>query len=364
MPVTRIKYFTDDVLSLISDDNRAKYERYYQSCTTRCRDVKDTTYRTYSNFFNHFMAYLAVYHGNVGLYSDEYFENAVDIMESYMAFCQDTLKNHKKVINTKISAVSTFYNWSLKRGLIDRHPFSQKLERLKGSGEEKIINSYFLTPEQTQKIISKLNSDDKYDIQDQIIFSLMYDSANRIGAISKLTLSSLDMGDMVFNDVREKRGYMVQVMFMSRTKELIEEWLESRKDMDGLSVDALFIAKHNGIYNPMSKSTIQVRINKIGEIIGLTDFHAHCIRKSRLSAVYDDTKDLALTAELGNHKSTETTRSYYIRPKKQDGIKRQANAIRQIITRRAAMSESIIIAIITVCGTALSAFFENIIDNK
>jgi len=48
----------------------------------------------------------------------------------------------------------------------------------------------------------------------------------------------------------------------------------------------------------MCKGTIQHRVNKIGKIIGLDDFHSHCIRKSRLSTVYDITGDLALIKEL------------------------------------------------------------------
>lgn len=311
----KVKFFTDDVLSQISEENKQKYEKYYMSCTIRCRDVKETTYKSYKNSFYHFMAFLAIYHGNAGLYSDEYFENAVDIMESYIAFCQNTLLNHKKVINNKISAVSSFYIWSLKRGLVKSHPFDKKLERMKGANEEHVLNNYFLTPEQTQQIVRELNSNDRYDIQDQIIFSLMYDSANRIGAIDKLTLSSLDIEGMVFNGIREKRGYIVEVIFMSKTKELIEKWLEMRKEIDNLTVDSLFITKRLGKYFHMSKSAVQSRINKIGEIIGLTDFHAHCIRKSRLSAIYDNTGDLVLAAELANHKNTETTRAFYLRPK-------------------------------------------------
>lgn len=315
MPVVKVKFFTDDKLSLISEENRQKYEKYYLSCTIRCRDVKETTYKSYKNSFYHFMAYLAIYHNNIGLYSKEFYDNSVDIMESYISFCQNTLLNHKKVINNKLSAVSSFYIWSLKRGLVNSHPFDNKLERMKNANEEHIINSYFLTPEQTQKIIHELTSNNRYDIQDQIIFSLMYDSANRIGAINKLTLSSLNLEDMIFTGIREKRGYIVDVIFMPRTKLLIEKWLEKRKEVDNLTVDSIFITKHNGSYSRMSKSTLQVRINKIGEIVGISDFHSHCIRKSRLSAIYDDTGDLALAAELGNHKSTETTRAFYLRPK-------------------------------------------------
>jgi integrase/recombinase XerC len=326
--ITKVRFFTDDKLALISEVNKKLYEKYYQSCTVRSRDTRNTTYRTYKNFFYHFLAYLAIYHENVGLYSDEFFENAVDIMESYIAFCQDTLMNNKKVINTKISTVSTFYNWSLKRGLIDGHPFDKKLERLKGANDEKIINSYFLTNDQIKIIKRELASNDRFDIQDQIIFSLMIDSANRIGAIEKLTLSSLDLDNMLFSDIREKRGYHVEVVFELGTKELIEEWLEMRRDMDDLKVDALFIAKHGDEYQKMARSTIQVRIKKIGQIIGLEDFHAHCIRKTRLNQVYEETGDLALAAELGNHKSTETTRSSYIKPKSKSELRDKLMALK------------------------------------
>ena len=51
-------------------------------------------------------------YGDLDLYSDEFMENAVDIMENYIMFCQETLLNHKKIINMKISAVSSFYIWS------------------------------------------------------------------------------------------------------------------------------------------------------------------------------------------------------------------------------------------------------------
>ena len=313
--IIKVNYFTKEKLALISDENRKLYDKYYQSCTVRNRDMKNTTYKTYLNFANHFMAYLAEFHGNIGLYSDEFFDNAVDIMEGYIAFCQDTLHNRKKVINTKISTMSSFYNWSLKRGLIDRHPFDKKLERLKGASDEKIIESHFLTAEQIKTIKRELVSNNSYDIQDQIIFNLMIDSANRIGAIEKLTLSSLNLDDMLFSDIREKRGYHVDVVFESYTKELIEEWLETRRDMDDLSVDALFITKRKGKYNQMARSTIQNRIKKIGEIIGLDSFHAHSIRKTRLNRIYEDTGDMTLAAELANHKSIETTRQSYIRPK-------------------------------------------------
>lgn len=328
--VTKIKWFTKERKEMISQENLKKYEKYLRSSTIKNMDVKDTTYKIYTSNFNQFLCFLAVNYNNIDIYSTDFFENAVDIMEDYIAFCQDTLKNHKKTINNKIAAVSSFYIWSMKRGLVPSHPFDKKLDRMKNANEEKIINSYFLTEEQVQTIRRELEFNDKFDIQDQILFEVAYDSANRIGALEKLTLSSLDLDNMIFENIREKRGYLVEVVFEEKAAELLKEWLEMRKnDYDNLTVNAPLITYYDGKYSPMSRGVIHNRMKKIGKIVGIDDFRTHCVRKSKLNNVYDETGDLALAAELGNHKSTETTRSAYIRPKSKAEVRDKINSLRK-----------------------------------
>jgi integrase/recombinase XerC len=327
--ITRIKYFTDEKKALINPDNQKKYDKYINSSVIKNRDVKDTTYLVYKNYMSHFLVYLAEHWNNIGLYDEHFMENAVDIMEGYISFLQDVLKNNKKVINTKISTVSSFYGWSLKRKYIDKHPFDKQLDRMKGASEEKIINSYYLDEEQMNLVTDTLKTDEKYDIQDNLIWNIMLDSANRVGAIANLTLSSLDLDNMLFENIREKRGYRVEVIFEEATKEIIELWLDQRKELDNLQVDSLLITKHLGQYRPMSKGTIQERVKKIGEILGLDDFHSHCIRKTKLNDVYRSTGDLALAATLGNHKSVETTRQSYIKPQSKSEVRDKIAQLRK-----------------------------------
>lgn len=327
--VKRVKYFTDEKKSKINPENRKLYDKYLNSNIIKNRDVKDTTYKVYKNYMDHFLVYLMENWDNINLYSDEFQENAIDIMEGYISFCQDVLLNNKKAINTKLSTVSSFYLWSLKRGYVDKHPFDKQLDRMKGANDEKIISSYYLDEEQINLITETLKEDQKnYDFQDRLIWGIMIDSANRVGAISKLTLSSLDLDNMVFTEIREKRGYRVEVVFEEETKELIEQWLEMRKEMDDLKVDSFFITKYNGEYRPMTKSTIQARTKKIGEILGLDDFRSHCIRKTSLNHIYETTGDLALAAEMGNHKSVETTRQSYIKPQSKTEVREKIAKLR------------------------------------
>lgn len=325
-----MQYFTPERIALINPDNLKKYSKYLQSSIIRNKDVKDTTYKIYENYFRQFLVYLAEQCDNIDLYSEEFMENAVDIMEGYMSFCQDTLLNHKKIINTKLSAVSSFYIWSAKRGLIKYHPFQGKLDRMKGQNEEQIISSHFLSEEQVQQIRRTLSTDEHFDIQDQLIFEIAYDSANRIGALHRLTLSSLNLDEMIFEGIREKEGYIVDVVFEERAKELLQEWIEMRRDgYDNLSTDSLFIVKYQGEWRQMSKISIYRRIKSYGEIVGIHDFRPHCIRKSRLNNVYEETGDLSLAADLANHKSTETTRAFYTKKKSKSEVRDRINALRK-----------------------------------
>lgn len=333
--IVKVKYFTEERKAKINPENIAKYEKYLKSNIIKNKEVEGTTFKTYSNFFTQFLVYLSEEWENIDLYSKEFFEDAVDIMEGFMSFCVDTLQNNKKVINTKISSVSTFYLWSMKRGLVDRHPFDKKLDRMKNANDEHIINSYFLTDEQVEKIREGLKDEKKFDIVDKLLFEIMLDSANRIGAVEKLKISDLDMDNCVFTNIREKRGYRVEVSISDETLLLIQEWFEMRKNIDNLEVDAIFISFYNQQYNKMSKGSLQRRITKIGTIIGLEDFHCHCVRKTSLNSIYEKTGDLSLAAEMGNHKSTETTRSSYIKPLSKSEVR---DRIKDMINKRSQLN--------------------------
>lgn len=322
--VTKVKYYTEERLKLINPENMKKYEKYLKSNIIKNREVENTTYLVYKNNFSHFLVFLAEHYNNMDLYSEEFMENAVDIIEDYIAFLQDTMKNNKKTINNKLASISTFYHWSVKRKFIQYHPFDKRLDRMKGATEEHIINSYFLNDEQIEAIEKGLEDTDKFDMQDKILFNLSIDSANRIKAISLATISNLDLDECVIRNIREKRGYRVEIGFEEKTRDLIEEWLNYRKDnLDKLEVDALFITKYQGIYRPMSKGTLQERVNKIGKIIGIEDYHSHCNRKTSLNNIAEKTGDITLAAEIGHHKSIETTKASYIKPKTQSETRKK-----------------------------------------
>ena len=324
--IEKVKYITPEKEAKVPDFNRKKYKKYLQSSIVKNPDVKNTTYSIYEKNFNQFLVWLAnEYDDELDLYSDEFMEDAVDIMESYMLFCQEILKNHKKTINNKIAAVSSFYLWSAKRALIKYHPFKDKLDRMKKANEEHIINSYFLTDEQIDEIRNGINA--KFSIQDKILFELSLFSANRIGALEKLTLSSLDIDNMHFTDIREKEGYHVEIPFDENCKNLIEKWLEERKvGYDDMTCDGLLVHKYDGEWKPWSRYTIHYKMRKYGAIIGIPDYHCHCMRKTSLNQIYQKTNDLNLASQWANHKGPDVT-LLYVKPQSKQELKDKINKV-------------------------------------
>lgn len=326
--VIKIKYFTEEKKALINSKNIKLYDKYLKSNIIKNKEVEGSTYKVYKNYFTQFLVYLAEEWDNVNLYDNEFFENAIDIIEGYMGFCVDTLKNNKKIINTKVSTISSFYAWSVKRRIIDFHPFDGKITRMQGASDERITKDYFLTDEQIEKIAYELDHNDKFDMQDRILFHIAMDSANRVGALSKLTLSSLDLDNGVFENIREKRGYRVEVVFDEVCKAYIEKWLEMRKEMDNLEVDSLFISYYRGEYRPTGMATLQAKSKKFGQIVGIEDFHMHCLRKSSIDRLMRLSGDIEMAKQHANHKSTDTT-LLYIKPKSKTEIREKLKELRK-----------------------------------
>lgn len=329
------RYFTKDKLAKVNPKSVKDYEKYLKSNIIKNKDVKETTYKVYQNYFNQFLVYLSEEWENIHVLDEEYLENAVDIMEGYISFLQDTLGNNKKVINTKLSAVSSFYLWLMKRGTIEKHPFDKKLDRMRGANDEKLINHYFLSQEEIDFVTNELHEDykkekgRKYDIQDLLIWHIMIDSGNRNGAISKLVWSKLNMEYMIFEDIREKRGKMVEVAFEEETAKLLEDWKEIRKGMDNLECDGIFIVKRDGEYRQMSQTSIYMRVRKIGRILGLEDLHPHCLRKTAGNRIVEVTGDLTLAQEFLNHSDVSTTSKHYVKPKSKTEIREKLKKLKE-----------------------------------
>ena len=293
--------------------NMEVYEMYLESNKARNYETLNTTYRVYKSNMQHYMRYLQKYEGNRLLLSDSTIKNCVSILERYINYCREA-GNNNQTINNKLTAISSFYIWCVKRDLISHHPFMHKLDRLRKGAFDKRRESYFLTIEDIIKARILMQHNYKnFDIQSRLLWELFLESACRISAIQNLTLSQLDLKAGYFTGVREKGNKMVDVIYLDNTEKVLIEWLEKRKELK-IDVDFLFVTKEAGEYRQMAQSTIRNRIKKIGELIGYDKLYPHTLRKTAINLL-KNWSDINTAAEFAHHSDTKTTQEHYIKAK-------------------------------------------------
>lgn len=291
--------------------NMEVYEMYLASNKARNYESLNTTYRVYRSNMLQYMQYLQKWEGNRLLLSDSTIKNCVSILERYINFCREA-GNNNQTINNKLTAISSFYIWCVKRDLITHHPFMHKLDRLRKGAFDKRRESYFLTMEDIIKArILMVHNFKKFDIQSRLLWELFLESACRISAVQNLTFSQLDLKAGYFTGVREKGNKMVDVIFLDNTERLLREWIEKRKELE-IDVDFIFITKENGEYRQMAQSTIRNRIKKIGELIGYNKLYPHTLRKTSINLL-KNWSDINTASEFANHSDTKTTVEHYIK---------------------------------------------------
>ncbi|NWO18157.1 tyrosine-type recombinase/integrase [Leptotrichia sp. oral taxon 223] len=284
------------------------YKEYLNSCIVRNESVKNTTYRTYTNSMKQFIEYLRRYENNCYLLNRKNSKNMVVILERYIRYCREVKRNNARTINNKITAISSFYIWAVKRDLVEVHPFRDKLDRLKVTDVEKRRESYYLNSKEIVEIQVKMKLSEKYDLQDQIIFNLIIDTGCRISALHSIKMSNLDLENGIINGIVEKEQKIVEFVIFENTLNLIKEWLKCRKG----NIEYLFVTKYNGVFKQMSKSTIRDRVRKIGKLVGIDNLYPHTLRKTSINLLAE-VGGIELASEFANHNGVDVTKKHYIK---------------------------------------------------
>lgn len=284
------------------------YKEYLNSCIARNEATKNTTYKIYSNNMKQFIDYIKRYENNRYLLSKDSMKVIVSILERYIRYCREIKKNNAQTVNNKLTVVSSFYIWAVKRDLVDVHPFRDKLDRLKVTDVEKRRKSYYLSSKEIVEIQVKMKLSEKYDLQDQIIFNLIVDTGCRISALHSIKMSNLDLENGIINGIVEKEQKIVEFVIFENTLNLIKEWLKCRKG----NIEYLFVTKYNGVFKQMSKSTIRDRVRKIGKLVGIDNLYPHSLRKTSINLLAE-VGGIDLASEFANHNSIDVTKKHYIK---------------------------------------------------
>ena len=286
------------------------YMEYLNSCISKNAATRNTTYKTYFNNMKLFVDYLKKYENNRYLLSKDTLKFIVGILERYIRYCREMNGNNAQTINNKITAISSFYIWAVKRDLIDTHPFRDKLDRLKVTDTEKRRKSYFLTNKEVIEIEIKMELNKKFNMQDRLIFNLIIDTGCRISALQSIKLENIDLKNGVIIGIVEKEQKIVEFALVDKTIELINEWIIYR-GMNDIENDYLLITRYRNQYNKMSKSTIRDKVRKIGRLVNIENLYPHTLRKTSINLLAS-AGGIDFASDFANHSGIDVTKKHYI----------------------------------------------------
>lgn len=303
---TYIKYATPEKVAKINPKNQDLIRKYF---VFKNMNLSETSKINYQSDFNQWLVFVMERYDNQYLLDIET-DDAVDMIEDYIAFCTSVLQNNERRIQRRMSSISSFYLYLRKKRKIKENPIDF-LDRPKvGKGEKLQIKQTFLTKDQVEKIRKGL--DELNEIQISLFFEFGLSTMARANAISNVRVEQINFETNRIERVIEKEGYEVTLFPSQRTMDLIKKWLDYRKEND-IENEYLFVTKYSGQWKKAEKSTLQQAwIKKIGKIINVPELHAHDLRHSGSNLLFHSGMKLEDVSKLLNHKGTQVTQDHYL----------------------------------------------------
>jgi integrase/recombinase XerC len=312
-----VRYATPEKLARVCEANKRHIQKFFNY---KNMNLSDATKKSYENDFNQWLVFIREKYESGAIYEEDILkllkdedgiEEMVDLIEDFVAFCTTVLGNNERRIQRRLSSISSFFLYLLKKRKIKANPLDYIERPSIRAGEKPQIKQTFLTEEQIEEIRKGLK--EIGDLQLELYFELSLSTMARVNAVCNIKVEQIDLETGIIQGVREKEGYIVDLYASERTVELIKKWLDYRKK-NGVDCEYLFVTKYNGEWKQVSKNTIQtIWCKKIGRIIGIEELHPHDFRHSGSSLLFNKGMPLEDVQELLHHRSPDTTLKHYIK---------------------------------------------------
>ncbi len=311
-----IRYVTKDKLDKVCDENKMHINKYFSFKNMK---LSDSTKKSYESDFNQWLVFINEKYSSGMIRSEnileivkdeEGIEDMVDLIEDYIAFCVTAFGNNERRIQRRMSSISSFFLYLIKKRKIKINPLDFLERPSLKAGEKPQVIQTLLTKEQVEEIRKGLKKIG--NIQLELYFELSLSTMARVNAVKNIRLEQIDFEARRINRVMEKEGKEVTLYFSIRTLELIKEWLKYR-EKEGIDNPYLFLSKNGKEWQQVAKNTIQsLWIKKIGNIVNIPELHPHDLRHSGSNLLYQSGMKLEKVSELLNHSGTDVTQKHYL----------------------------------------------------
>ena len=243
-------------------------------------------------------------------------------IEEYLDYITYYVKDGKEYSNNergkkrKLSALKSFYNYYFRSELIKTNPAA--LVPIPKQHEKQIIRldvdevAVLLDQvEEGEKLTkNQLKYHNKTRLRDMALLTLLLGTGIRVSECVGLDINDVDFKNNGIK-IRRKGGYEAVVYFGDEVAEALHDYLEKRHHEIPLEghENALFLSMQN---RRITVRAVENLVKKYtSNVTSLKKITPHKLRSTYGTALYQETGDIYLVADVLGHKDVNTTRKHY-----------------------------------------------------
>jgi len=291
-----------DIENEINKDNLKLLQKY-----KRDMEIRELSPKTIYNYETDIIAWLKYIVKKQ--FNPSIKELTEDDIEEFFYFCKKEGNNTERM-KRRMSSISAFYKFLRRKKEITENPCEFIPRPKKGLP---VVTQTFLTPDQVNELIKKLEECDDLQLRTYAMFSLS--TMARVNAVSSIQWEQIDFEERVVEDVLEKEGKIVNLYFSDNVKYLLLQ-LKKYREENNIESPYVFITKYNGAYDKVTTGTLGDWTRKCGEMINVLTLHPHDWRHSGSQLLSLNGCPIEKISELLNHSGLDVTKNHYLRQDK------------------------------------------------
>jgi len=204
-----------------------------------------------------------------------------------------------KSVQRELSAIRSFYNFLLRKKLLDSNP----AQHVHAPKQERKLPKV-LDVDQIFGLLEK-KPDSVLEIRDLAMFELFYSSGLRLSELAALEMDDIDLTEQSLRIRHGKGEKQRDLPVGSKAVAAINNWLDFRPE----TTDKALFTSNKGKH--LSQRNIQLRLDRWCKKNGLPEHvHPHMLRHSFASHLLESSQDIRAVQELLGHSNISTTQIY------------------------------------------------------
>ena len=262
------------------------------------RNSSPQTVQTYEESLREFESYISLRDSRLSLQAVD-----ADLIRDWMESLMDK-GNTASTINKKLSALRSFYRFSLKRKLVEKDP----AHGIVGPKKSKPLPQ-FLRESEMDHLLDRLEWDNNYkDVRARTILLLFYEAGLRRSELTGLNDVDIDFGSRQLK-VTGKRNKQRIIPFGQELADALNQYLEARREQFGLRENSALFLSDKG--ERMTGSQVYLIVHRYLTLVtSLKKRSPHVLRHTFATAMLNNGAGLESIKKLLGHESVDATEIY------------------------------------------------------